>query len=169
MVETQLSLFDAQYAYTYKRKQQLADMEEQVLKMIGPKAFKKWKARHDREETLFAPYAAQDAINDFLIQSNPRILEDETLYKEHLKKTTSLRPDMIEAICKMNKEIMASVKPFLAEEYAMLGLAVGASKREIKNAYRRQARKLHPDKGGNEEAMKALNGAYKRLLAAAKE
>jgi len=168
MANTQLTLFDAQAAYAYEHKQQLADIEEKASKMLDPRAFKKWKARYDREQAMIAPYAAQNAINDFLIQSNPRIMEDETLYREHLKKTTSLRPDLIEAVCKIHREVMASVKPFLADEYAMLGLAAGATKRDIKNAYRRQARKLHPDKGGSEDAMKALNAAYKRLLSAAK-
>jgi hypothetical protein len=168
MANTQLTLFDAQAAYAYEHKQQQAEIEEQAARLLTPQAFKKWKARYAREKALLAPYAAQDVINDFLIQSNPRIREDETLYKEHLKKTSSLRPDMIEILCKVQREIMASVKPFLADEYALLGLAAGATKRDIKNAYRRQARKLHPDKGGSEAEMKALNAAYKRVLAAAK-
>lgn len=54
-------------------------------------------------------------------------------------------------------------------EYALLGIEPGATKREIKNAYRRQARRLHPDKGGDAEAFKTMYAAYRRLLAATQE
>jgi DnaJ domain len=39
------------------------------------------------------------------------------------------------------------------------------TKRDVKNAYRRQSRRLHPDKGGSEEAFKELYAAYRRVLA----
>jgi hypothetical protein len=54
---------------------------------------------------------------------------------------------------------------FYTNEYTLLGIEPGATKREIKNAYRRQARRLHPDKGGDPEAFKAMYAAYRRLLA----
>jgi DnaJ-like protein len=43
--------------------------------------------------------------------------------------------------------------------YLMLGVEEQATKAEIDRAYRIQARKLHPDGGGNEEEMKSLNEA----------
>jgi hypothetical protein len=43
--------------------------------------------------------------------------------------------------------------------YEVLGVDENASGEEIEKAYRHQARKHHPDTGGNEEAMKALNEA----------
>lgn len=51
--------------------------------------------------------------------------------------------------------------------YALLGLNTTATltKRDVKNAYRRQARKLHPDVGGDEDAFKALHTAYRTILA----
>jgi hypothetical protein len=65
------------------------------------------------------------------------------------------------------ESIMQSVRnKQYATEYALMGIAPGATEREIRNAYRRRARTLHPDKGGDEVAMKALNVAYKKLLAA---
>lgn len=54
-------------------------------------------------------------------------------------------------------------------EYALLGIEPGATKREIKNAYRRQARKLHPDAGGDEAAFKRMYAAYRHLLSITKE
>lgn len=54
-------------------------------------------------------------------------------------------------------------------ELTLLGIEAGSTKREIRNAYRRKARKLHPDVGGNEEAFKQLHTAYRHLLATAKE
>ena len=45
----------------------------------------------------------------------------------------------------------------------MLGARQHASRREIESLYRRLARQRHPDRGGNEEDMKALNEAYRVL------
>jgi DnaJ-like protein len=47
--------------------------------------------------------------------------------------------------------------------YSVLGAGQHASRREIETLYRRLARQLHPDRGGNEEDMKALNEAYRVL------
>lgn len=43
--------------------------------------------------------------------------------------------------------------------YDVLGVTSRATAEEIDKAYRQQARRLHPDSGGSEEAMKALNEA----------
>jgi len=51
---------------------------------------------------------------------------------------------------------------------AILGLTAGASKSEIRNAYRRLARKVHPDRGGDEAEMKRINAAYLVLCPRAK-
>jgi DnaJ-class molecular chaperone len=40
--------------------------------------------------------------------------------------------------------------------------------RDIKNAYRRKACKLHLDAGGDKEAFKQPYAAYRKVLAAAK-
>ena len=45
----------------------------------------------------------------------------------------------------------------------MLGAAENASRRDIERLYRRLAHKRHPDRGGSEEEMKALNEAYRIL------
>ncbi len=77
-------------------------------------------------------------------------------------------PKVIARLDYLLAKTLADVQPFLGEEHTLLGVDKDASKREVKNAYRRQARKLHPDKGGDEAAMKVLNAAYKKVLAAAK-
>ena len=97
-----------------------------------------------KHEMMKAYYIAQEPLVD-------AVLDDPILMAE------------LEALMQSGKQ-----KQY-ASEYALLAIEAGASKREIKNAYRRQARKLHPDKGGDEAAMKAVNAAYKRLLAATKE
>ncbi len=45
----------------------------------------------------------------------------------------------------------------------MLGARQHASRREIESLYRKLAHQRHPDRGGNENDMKALNEAYRVL------
>jgi molecular chaperone DnaJ len=47
--------------------------------------------------------------------------------------------------------------------YEIIGVAKDASDDEIKRAYRRRARELHPDAGGDEEEFKELTTAYEVL------
>jgi molecular chaperone DnaJ len=54
---------------------------------------------------------------------------------------------------------MAAAKSY----YDILGVPKSASADEIKKAFRRQARKHHPDTGGSEEQFKELNEAYETL------
>ncbi len=49
--------------------------------------------------------------------------------------------------------------------YRMLGLSPSATWEEIERAYRRKAKLHHPDLGGDEDTMRALNEAYQRLKA----
>jgi len=44
--------------------------------------------------------------------------------------------------------------------YAVLGVRQGSTVDELERAYRCEARKRHPDGGGSDEAMKALNEAH---------
>jgi len=50
--------------------------------------------------------------------------------------------------------------------YGILGAREDASARDIERLYKRQAHKRHPDRGGGEEDMKALNEAYHVLRSA---
>src|SRR2546429_9365580 len=50
--------------------------------------------------------------------------------------------------------------------YGILGAREDASARDIERLYKRQAHKSHPDRGGAEEDMKALNEAYHVLRSA---
>jgi hypothetical protein len=47
--------------------------------------------------------------------------------------------------------------------YEILGAGEGASPREIERLYKRLAHRRHPDRGGSEDEMKALNEAYQVL------
>ena len=47
--------------------------------------------------------------------------------------------------------------------YEILGVGQDAGEDEIKRAYRRKARELHPDTGGDPEAFKELTAAYEVL------
>lgn len=52
------------------------------------------------------------------------------------------------------------------EPHAVLGVAPGASAADLATAYRREAKRWHPDRGGGEDAqrrMAAVNAAYEEL------
>ncbi len=49
--------------------------------------------------------------------------------------------------------------------YKLLGLSPSASWPEVERAYREKAKVHHPDRGGDDDAMRALNDAYARLKA----
>ncbi len=53
--------------------------------------------------------------------------------------------------------------------YRILGLSPSSSWPEIEKAYRLQAQIHHPDKGGDEDAMRVLNDVYTRLKKARRE
>lgn len=47
--------------------------------------------------------------------------------------------------------------------YKMLGIAPSATWEEIEKAYRTKAKIHHPDHGGDEDTMRALNDAYRNI------
>ncbi len=47
--------------------------------------------------------------------------------------------------------------------YKVLGLSPSSTWREIEQAYRQKAQIHHPDKGGDEDAMRVLNDVYTKL------
>jgi DnaJ-class molecular chaperone len=51
----------------------------------------------------------------------------------------------------------------MSDYYEILGVKKGASQEEIKKAYRKEAVKHHPDKGGDEAEFKKINEAYQIL------
>ncbi|MCC5611521.1 J domain-containing protein [Nostoc sp. CHAB 5834] len=44
----------------------------------------------------------------------------------------------------------------------MLGVSPGASDEEVREGYRKLARQHHPDNGGSDEQMAAINAAYEQ-------
>lgn len=52
----------------------------------------------------------------------------------------------------------------LTQACALLCVAYPCTADDIKSAYRKQARRHHPDLGGDEEMMKSINQAYELAL-----
>ncbi len=51
----------------------------------------------------------------------------------------------------------------MVDHYRTLGVSKNADAKQIKQKYRELARKHHPDRGGNAETFKQINGAYEVL------
>ena len=115
--------------------------------------------------------APGDIVYDYLIKHDPKKLKRfQRQEAAYFQKTHAPGWD---------EEFNASVEHGLAEndrirkrgaDYKLLGLDTVeecVTKRIVKNAYRRAARKMHPDVGGSEDAFKHLQDVYHRVLAAA--
>ncbi|KAF8335414.1 X-domain of DnaJ-containing-domain-containing protein [Cantharellus anzutake] len=61
------------------------------------------------------------------------------------------------------RKIGTNERPLETRYYDLLGVPINATDEEIKKAYRRQAIKNHPDKGGSEEVFKEIAMAYQVL------
>jgi hypothetical protein len=97
------------------------------------------------------------------------------LYQKHLREeAAALSARMALEASLDDPELIAVFEHYsqpcvtLTPELTLLGLEPDATKRDVRNAYRRKARKLHPDAGGDEAAFKQLYTAYRRVLAVAK-
>ena len=51
-----------------------------------------------------------------------------------------------------------------AEAYRRLDLETGAEESEVRQAYRRKVKEVHPDRGGDEAAFKRVTEAYETLV-----
>ena len=99
-----------------------------------------------------------------------------TLFQKHQREKAALdaqgliidamldTPEGIRLMDELYEDMMRSKQDKLTTELSLLGVEAGATKREIRNAYRRKARKLHPDVGGDAESFKQLHAAYRALL-----
>ena len=66
-----------------------------------------------------------------------------------------IRPGLIRPGCRL---LATSYDP-----HQLLGVKPGASPKELKAAYRKQAMKYHPDRGGDPDKFKQISEAYSRL------
>ena len=86
--------------------------------------------------------------------------------KINLRRLSSDRPEPKtgagEAKHKLSNELTKFAEKY--DPYALLGVRSNADLSEIKRAYRKQAKKVHPDAGGSEEAFKLLATAYLSIL-----
>ena len=135
MSEQHLSVVDVEVSRQQRKAQKKAEVDAFVVQTLGPQGAKKW---HDK---IAKTQAKLDEITN-----------------------KPLRPDLQASMDELREQIRASTTPYLQEECTLLGIEPGATKREVRNAYRRRARKLHPDVGGSEETFKQLQEAYHRLL-----
>lgn len=75
---------------------------------------------------------------------------------------TGLWPFVMQALREIRGQAPDFKAPDLEDElcYKVLGISPSATWDEIEKAYRRKAKIHHPDKGGDEDAMRTLNDVY---------
>ena len=79
--------------------------------------------------------------------------------------TTGLWPRIVQGLRELRGDVPdGGVSPHdLDMCYKILGLSPSSTWNEIEQAYRRKAQVHHPDKGGDEDAMRVLNDVYSKL------
>lgn len=77
---------------------------------------------------------------------------------------TGLWPQVIRGLRELRGEYVPDPPPPSGQDievcYRLLGLSPSAKWEEVERAYRAKAKVHHPDRGGDEDAMRALNEAY---------
>jgi hypothetical protein len=146
-------------------------MSQQIL----PGRFNPYKAAYQPTEQSKRTKAKLAAFWESIKDTSP------DLYQKHLKEERGSEasrilfeaslddPEMIALMDDFSRQLDEMQTYAHSKEYTLLGIEPDATKRDIKNAYRRQARKLHPDKGGDAEAFKQMYAAYRKLLTIVKE
>lgn len=81
---------------------------------------------------------------------------------------TGLWPIVIRALRELRGDYVPEPPPRQNSQdmdmcYRILGLSPSARWEEVEKAYRTKAKIHHPDRGGDEDAMRALNEAYNRI------
>lgn len=139
-----------------------------------PGRFNPYKAAAQPTETARQAKARYAAFCEKVKNTSPK------LYQQHLRDEANSEterilhdamlddPAMIAFMDGVSAKLAARQANALSSELTLLDIEGNATKREVRNAYRRKARKLHPDVGGDAEAFKQLHAAYRKVLAAAK-
>ena len=83
--------------------------------------------------------------------------------------STGLWPRVIQGLRELRGDPSEPMNPQDTEmAYKILGLSPSSSWDEIEKAYKQKAKVHHPDKGGDEDAMRVLNDVYAKLKKAKK-
>ncbi len=79
---------------------------------------------------------------------------------------TGIWPSISRALRELRGDVVPPEEPSKADmdvSYRMMGVSPSASWDQIEQAYRKKAKLHHPDHGGDEDTMRALNEAYRLL------
>lgn len=80
---------------------------------------------------------------------------------------TGIWPEIIRGIRQLRGERLEDEAPVSARDldlaYKMLGVSPSAAWPDVEKAYRAKAKLHHPDHGGDDDVMRALNEAYSAI------
>lgn len=85
------------------------------------------------------------------------------LWPQVVRGLRELRGERVDDADTPNRPPPAGPNDDLTVSCQLLGVSPSASWEEVERAYRAKAKRHHPDHGGDEDAMRALNDAYARL------
>lgn len=102
------------------------------------------------------------SCNRWVSSSYTEIFRGDSKLKPAARKAAEPRPFSLENVRSRLESWLSALED--QNPYRLLGVAPGDPLDVIRERYRELARAAHPDHGGSQERMQALNAAYERVL-----
>lgn len=150
----QLSNVKDQYQNVYQQRQ--FDANSQYYNTL------EYHGQVNRQRDIF-----ETSQNDMVTRRKDETIRIKTDTSDSVHNKSPIQPKQIpnnntSAKSKYRKELDSFSDKY--DAHALLGIVKGAPPKEVERAYRRQAMKVHPDRGGSQEAFTLLTKAYLSIL-----
>jgi DnaJ domain len=150
-------------------------LREELVQLKAGNVVVSWNYRHDQYgfpiETEFAPKDQGVAVY-FMLNGRPMVMACDRYQKAAANlRSLGLALEAMRQLARHGGGVMME-RAFAGFEalprppscWDVLGVEEGASRADIERAFRDRAKKVHPDAGGNDNAMAELNAARNQAL-----